>query len=239
MTDNLVKAQAFKLKGRLYTLTVLQLCSEDQDIFDQQLAEVIAKAPRLFYQTPVILDCSLLQEQRIKLADFCNKLRAHNILPIAVQGAASWVSEMAQSLGLAVLHASTHDDKRALPRTTISNLSVDTNQDITTKTKLVSSLVRSGQQILNNNGDLIVAAPVSHGAELLATGNIHIYGTLRGRALAGITGDQQARIFCLALDAELVSIAGCYSVSDNNERTCNSPCQIYLHHDQIHIEPLC
>ena len=65
------------------------------------------------------------------------------------------------------------------------------------------------------HGDLIVLAPVSTGAELLAEGHIHVYNTLRGRALAGVRGDQSARIFCQKLDAELVSIAGIYRVAED------------------------
>jgi septum site-determining protein MinC len=74
--------------------------------------------------------------------------------------------------------------------------------------------VRSGQQIFAERGDLVVVASVSPGAELIARGNIHVYGTLRGRALAGVHGDSAARIFCEALDAELLAIAGLYKLSD-------------------------
>ena len=81
-------------------------------------------------------------------------------------------------------------------------------------TLVIDQPVRSGQQIYSR-GDLIVLAPVSTGAELLAEGHIHVYNTLRGRALAGVRGDQSARIFCQKLDAELVSIAGIYRVAED------------------------
>ena len=74
--------------------------------------------------------------------------------------------------------------------------------------------VRSGTQIYARGGDLIVTAAVSPGAEIMADGNIHVYGALRGRALAGVAGDIGARIFCTRLEAELVSIAGRYLVSE-------------------------
>ena len=83
----------------------------------------------------------------------------------------------------------------------------------------------------------MITASVSHGAELLADGNIHVYGALRGRALAGIAGNKQARIFCQSLDAELVSIAGVYRLSDVIE-PMNVPCQIFIQDDRIQIEPL-
>lgn len=86
-------------------------------------------------------------------------------------------------------------------------------------TKLVITPVRGGVQIYAAGGDLIVLAPVSPGAELLADGNIHVYGPMRGRALAGVKGDTSARIFCQQLAAELVSIAGNYKVAEDLRRS--------------------
>lgn len=80
--------------------------------------------------------------------------------------------------------------------------------------RIVAEPVRSGTQIYARGGDLIITAPVSPGAEVMADGNIHVYGPLRGRALAGASGDTGARIFCTRLEAELVSIAGRYLVSE-------------------------
>jgi septum site-determining protein MinC len=82
-------------------------------------------------------------------------------------------------------------------------------------------------------------ASVSPGAELLAEGNIHVYGTLRGRALAGVNGNTQARIFCQKLEAELVSIAGHYRVLEDNVLTEHPGMkQIYLDDSQLIIRPL-
>ena len=85
-------------------------------------------------------------------------------------------------------------------------------------TRVVSTPIRGGQQVYAQGGDLVVLAPVSPGAELLADGNIHVYGPLRGRALAGIKGDTTARIFCRQLAAEMVSIAGQYKVAEDLRR---------------------
>ena len=96
--------------------------------------------------------------------------------------------------------------------------------------------VRSGTQIYVRGGDLIVTAAVSAGAELMADGNIHVYGRLRGRALAGAAGDTTARIFCSRLDAELVSIAGRYLVSEQlPRRTSGRAAQIALVDDMLTI----
>src|SRR6202042_2970352 len=104
------------------------------------------------------------------------------------------------------------------------------------KTRLITEPVRSGTQIYARGGDLVVTAAVSPGAELVADGNIHVYGALRGRALAGASGDSSARIFCTRLEAELVSIAGRYLVSEQlPPETRSFPMQIALVDDQLTI----
>jgi septum site-determining protein MinC len=96
--------------------------------------------------------------------------------------------------------------------------------------------VRSGTQIYARGTDLVVTAAVSPGAELVADGNIHVYGPLRGRALAGASGDASARIFCSRLEAELVSIAGRYLVSEQlPAEQLGSPVQIALVDDRLTI----
>ena len=107
---------------------------------------------------------------------------------------------------------------------------------------IVSRPVRSGQQI-HSDGDLIVLGQVSEGAELLAGGHIHIYGPFRGRALAGITGDKKARIFCNQFEAELVSISGQYKLTSKDQSSLWSHrwglnAQIFLDDDHLHIAAL-
>ncbi|URJ30883.1 septum site-determining protein MinC [Candidatus Blochmannia vicinus] len=84
----------------------------------------------------------------------------------------------------------------------------------TSKTQLIKTPIRSGQKIYARNRDLIVIANVSAGAEIIADGNIHIYGTMRGRILAGASGNEESQIFCTNLSSELVSIGGRYWLSD-------------------------
>jgi septum site-determining protein MinC len=99
--------------------------------------------------------------------------------------------------------------------------------------------VRSGQRVYAAGGDLSIIAAVSSGAELMADGNIHVYGPLRGRALAGMKGNTAARIFCQDLQAELVSVAGHYRVSENIPRELRGvPVQIYLDQKILRIEKL-
>jgi septum site-determining protein MinC len=104
---------------------------------------------------------------------------------------------------------------------------------------VLSEPVRSGRQIYSPRGDLVVLGPVSPGAELLADGSIHIYGPLRGRALAGLSGDRHARIFCQSLEAELVSIAGLYRISEDiDPSVLRRPVQIWLDEGYLRIDPL-
>lgn len=237
MTDNLLKAQAFKLKGRLYTFTVLELLDPDPAVFSQQLTDVVAKAPKLFDNTPIVLDCSSIQESEIDLDGLLKCLRAHNMVPVGIQGANPLLSLLAHTKGIAVLYGSKAHDKRLVEDRAVEETLSTPSTNLNNPNKMIATPVRSGQQVVSKGGDLIVRASVSHGAELLADGNIHVYGMLRGRALAGLSGDKNSRIFCQSLDAELVSIAGFYRLSDAMKPSA-VPCQIYLEDERIVIEPL-
>ncbi|POF32237.1 septum site-determining protein MinC [Roseibium marinum] len=104
---------------------------------------------------------------------------------------------------------------------------------------VITEPVRSGQSILHPDGDVTVIGSVSSGAEIIAGGSIHIYGALRGRALAGVSGKDSARIFCSKLDAELVSINGLYKVADDFDGTLrNVPAQIRFENETLVFEEL-
>ncbi|MTH99882.1 septum site-determining protein MinC [Roseibium sp. RKSG952] len=104
---------------------------------------------------------------------------------------------------------------------------------------LISEPVRSGQSIMHPTGDVTVVGSVSSGAEIIAGGSIHVYGTLRGRALAGVSGNEAARIFCSKLDAELVSINGLYKVADDfDENILNAAAQIRFEDENLVFEKL-
>ncbi|MDF1757245.1 MAG: septum site-determining protein MinC [Legionellaceae bacterium] len=236
MTEEIVNKQAFKLKGRLYTLTVVHLLSSDSEIFAEQIVRAVKSAPGLFNSTPVVIDCSYIVDDNINLAKFCKILRSHSMLPVAIQGGVPAIAALAAIEGLPVLYASSNQDKPLLETEKEAADSSPKSQE-TIKTTLLTTPVRSGQQIASRSGDLVITASVSHGAELLSEGNIHVYGALRGRALAGISGNKEARIFCQSLDAELVSISGFYCLSEDMTRM-DTPCQIFLQDDVIQIEPL-
>ncbi|CAK0768879.1 putative septum site-determining protein MinC [uncultured Gammaproteobacteria bacterium] len=105
-------------------------------------------------------------------------------------------------------------------------------------TLIVTEPVRSGRQLYAAGGDMVVMAPVSAGGELLADGSIHVYGPLRGRAMAGLSGDTNARIFCMSLEAELVSVAGIYRLNETIEPLVyKKPAQVYLDNGYLRLQP--
>lgn len=105
--------------------------------------------------------------------------------------------------------------------------------------KLVTRPVRSGQQVYARDSDLIVLGQIGPGAEIIADNNIHVYGPLRGKALCGVSGNTEARIFCQSLEAELVSVAGNYKVLEEIPAELRGkPAQISFTNNKIVIEPL-
>ena len=117
----------------------------------------------------------------------------------------------------------------------------NTSESSAAPTMIITTPVRSGQQIYAKDADLIITSVVGHGAEVIADGNIHIYGTLKGRALAGARGNTQARIFCHELSPELISIAGTYWLNDDvlaRAKGKKGPVQIFLKNDELQMEAL-
>lgn len=215
----------------MITLSILRVFTSDLDALRDQLDVKIASAPGLFHNFPVLLDFEELPEDAqcaFDIARLNRLLRERSVMPVGIRGAGDFLSGIAAGVGIGVLSGSAAPErsrreagKDAPP---VANL-------------LIQQPVRSGQQIYAEGGDLIVLSTVSPGAEILADGNIHIYGSLRGRALAGVRGDTAARIFCQNLEAELISIAGHYRVRDNmQEAGRGEPVQIYLTGDSLVIE---
>lgn len=200
---------AFKLKASLFTLTTLHLFNADPCVIQQQLKSLVEQTPHFFHQLPIILDLSSLvlnAEQGIDFPAIVSNLRRHGIVLVGVRGGNAEQQTCAIQAGLAILSTIKSEN------TDIPDKKITT---VATTAKLITQPVRSGQQIYAKNSDLIVLASVSPGAELLADGNIHVYGRLKGRALAGVTGNQETHIFCQNLEAELVSVAGHYWLSED------------------------
>ena len=240
--DNLTNTQVLKLKGRIFTLTVVQLLNKDVDAFAQQVEAVVNKAPKLFYKIPVVLDCSLLQEELSSFLPYIAALKKFHLYPIGVQGPQDWITHLAGLQALPVFQSSAAKDKpiqtleKKKPASAVKAMQQEPEQN-QRKTKLITQPVRSGQQVVSKGCDLVIISSVGHGAELLSDGHIHVYGPLRGRALAGIAGDKNARIFCTQLDAELISIAGFYRLRESMP-VINGPCQIFIQDDRLQVLPI-
>ena len=125
-------------------------------------------------------------------------------------------------------------------RDSITALSAPREVEYVVRTPLlVDRPVRSGQQLYARDTDLIIMGQVGPGAEVIADNNIHVYGPLRGRALCGVSGNADTRIFCQSLEAELVSVAGVYRMLETiPEELRGKPAQIWLDNDRLAIEPL-
>ncbi len=193
---------------------VLRVRDPDDTTFVSLLETKLAQAPGFFQNAPLVLDFDdLTDPAAFTLDPFLEMLRQHRLSPVAIQGGDEELQRLASAAQLAIMPG------KALERTPTAKQG--------SNTRVIREPVRSGQRIYVPQGDLIVLAPVSPGAELLADGNIHIYGALRGRALAGLNGDPSAHIFCQNLQAELVSIAGLYKVSEAFD--------VSLHKKNVHI----
>ncbi len=240
---------SFQLKGSLFTLSVLQLYDVNLQRLKQELSEKIRLAPQFFHYAPVVLDLSPLNSDEISsMLDFealRQMLRGFNLVPVGIRGGTQRLHHAAQKAGFAImLDPAPSHSKITLKAGDIRHESHSTKKkpDIRENTseigsRLITTPIRSGQQVYAQGGDLIIAASVSPGAELLADGNIHVYGTLRGRALAGINGNENARIFCYGLEAELVSIAGQYKVFEEHSDIHPGPKQLFLREGQLIISP--
>ncbi len=134
-----------------------------------------------------------------------------------------------------------HPQPEPEPKEEIKIPDIKTAEPVVTKRKattmLIKQTIRSGRQVYAPDGDLIIIGSVSAGAEILADGNIHVYGTLRGRALAGVQGNHSASIFCHSLQAELISIAGIYLLSEDvPEDKIGKITQTSLEQERLQIE---
>lgn len=218
-----VSQDSISFKGRVMSLTVLQLQTSDPARIGEAVAAEVARAPGLFAGLPVLIDPNLHDAD---LAQVTETLRGNGLMPVAVLDADAKYSEAASAAGLGTMRPPAQDNQRARSQSRPS-------------ARIVSQPVRSGQQLYARDTDLIVLASVSPGAEVLADGCVHVYGALRGRAMAGCRGDTEAQIFCQQLDAELLAIAGNYRVADDiDDAHRDQPARIVLDGEKLIINSL-
>jgi septum site-determining protein MinC len=212
-TETYTETPKVELKAGAFTLLKLCMSELDADAIDGLLCERIAKAPDFFRNTPVVID---LADSKVPVADSdlavaVGAIRGYGLVPVGVRGGTKSFQEQAKLLELAVF-----SDTRRTATKKETPQKPPAAAPAAATTKVIDTPVRSGQRVYAP-GDLVLMAPVSSGAEVVANGSIHAYTSIRGRVLAGVRGDEQAAIFCKDLRAELVSIAGRYKVSEDLE----------------------
>lgn len=221
------------LKGSILSLTVLKIYSNDIDEIKQALEQKVAQAPDFFNGVPVVFEPHVDNLNPTLLALLMDFLHQKGMVPIGIRTDDDAIKEQANYAGLAVFSptkaknsppqeaknesANQADNQVANHAADQSPASTDvSDQDSGLKTAMViHTSVRSGQQIYAKDRDLIILGAVNPGAEVIADGSVHVYGTIRGKVFAGSQGQTQARIFAQKVDAELVCVAGFYQLAED------------------------
>ena len=174
-----------------------------------QLNGLVQDSQDTFVGSAVLLDLVVLQPNKVELKALLVDLRKRNFRIMAVEG----VDPASLGPGMPPLLSagSQTEVAEAVPASHPSAREAAPQAPV----RVIEGAVRSGQSIVFPEGDLTIIGPVSSGAEVVAGGSIHIYGALRGRAVAGSKGNTQARIFCRELEAELLAIDGYYKTADD------------------------
>ena len=238
----------FELKSATLSLVAVVLKTTDLALLSQALDERFGDAPGLFDQDPVAIDLSLVRHAPgpIDFVVLVHLLRGHKMLPVAVKAGNAQQMEDALAAGLSEAHGHagpalpvrsfTPEDPPSAP----VPLEADEPAPPARTTLVIDKPLRSGQRVYAKGGDLVVLAVVSHGAEVIADGNIHVYAPLRGRALAGAMGDTGARIFATCMEPQLLSIAGIYRTTETElpANVLGKPGQVRLDGEKLVVLPL-
>lgn len=226
------KKDAFQLKADFLPVTVLKLSAINQAVLKKNMTAITAKAPQYFADAPIVIDCSDLTQApgNNDIDQVCTILKDFKMQPIALR--------------------STHHHEHALPvikpranKNQVPAHQADMPEKPSTKqskTITITRPVRAGTQVYAKDADLIVLSSVNAGGEVIADGNIHVYGPLRGRALAGATGDETVSIFSQSLEAELIAIAGHYLVNEKISAPVKkySMTQVFFDGQQLQINTI-
>lgn len=228
--------QLVEIKGEMSLLTVLQLNTCNLQKVKDGLQKKRDSLPHFFEHSPLVIDCRSLGDSCavLDLKQLRELILGLGFVPVGLRNIPEDFEEQAVASGWGVLHsgrtATTTRIERPVvlgPDTTVSRVTV------------IERPVRSGQQVYFPDGDVVVLQHTGAGSEVLAGGSIHVYGSLRGRVLAGIQGDTTTRIFCQKLEAELVSIAGHYRLLDDIETDLKGqPAMVWLDGEKLRIDPL-
>lgn len=227
-----------EFKSGSFSVPILILFTDDLKVIGQQLHEKVDLAPEFFKNSPLIFDVQELNKQGrdIDLLALVDIIRQSGLLPIGIRGGNVQQNKTAVELRIPVYSA--HNSTASTDTQKQKLINPEPIVHTTTTATLITRPIRSGQRIYAS-GDLVILAQVSAGAEIMAEGNIHVYGSLRGRALAGVQGNTDARIFCSDLQAELISIAGNYKISDDmRDVVSKKSVQVYLQEHTLIIKDI-
>lgn len=233
---------AVELKSGSITLPILKVLSTDLKAIEEQLRQKLDKAPEFFRNAPIITDLGELAADAKASLDFTKLLgvlQSLALAPVGMRGGTPDQQKAAQAEKVAVLAEVRAESQAATEAKPASKRAIPPPRPAVAHTRIIDQPVRSGQRIYANGGDLIVMAQVSPGAEIMADGNIHVYGTLKGRALAGVQGNLEARIFCSDLQAQLIAIGGNYRTSESEDASLKGRLvQVYLKDDNLLVTPI-
>lgn len=219
----------------------------DPEMLRDALEIRVHEAPALFARAPVVVDLSFLPASPadVEVAALLDAVREAGMLPVGLAYGDTATDELSRRLGLPLIARFRATSERAgagvATREPGSAPAAPAHDAAPAATSALQHLqpVRSGQQVYAQGSDLIVTGTVANGAEVLADGNIHVYGSLRGRAFAGAQGDAGTRIFCSEFRAEIVSIAGHYRVFEDLPRdVAGHAVQIRLDDGKLQIDRL-
>ncbi len=248
---------AIELKFGQVGIASVRIKREDAAALHGELERRVRAAPQLFERAAVVLDLSHLP----KLPDdgatdaLLEAVRAAGMLPVGLAYGTSETDALARRLGLPLIakfRAAYERESEPAPRAEAAPVPASTQPaqpvhagetpaglSAPVSAQQHAQPVRTGQQVYARGRDLVIVAPVANGAEVLADGNVHVYGPLRGRAFAGALGDENARIYCSEFRAELVSIAGHYRVFEEIPAQYEGRAvQIFLQGEKLRIEKL-
>ena len=244
MTEVLTDSRSIRIKGRSFLAVVL---SPDLPLDDwlARLDDLAKRSAGFFLGRPVVLDVTDLGLDRIQLKDLIASLGERNVSVMGVEGArpsaigpgmppALKGGRPAPDVEVTESEATLEAPQPAAAQPIITEAPRQTLQSL-----VIREPVRSGQSIVFTEGDVTVVGSVASGAEVIAGGSVHIYGALRGRAMAGAVGNSGARIFCRKLEAELVAIDGVYKMAEDlDPALLGQPVQLWLDGDAIIAEKL-
>jgi len=233
---NIVAVEAVEIKGEMLLFNVLHLHSPNTVKIRQGLQHKRDSSPQLFANSPLVLDGATLGSACRDLD--MQALRALVIdlgfIPVGMRNIPEECLQSATQAGWSVLRSA-----RAVPPRTERAIAREPVTAQKPSVEVVDRPVRSGQQVYFPSGDVVVLQHTSAGSEILAGGSVHVYGSLRGRVLAGIHGDTSARIFCQKLEAELVAIAGNYRLLDEMDTDLKGqPAMVWLEGEKLRIAPM-